>query len=208
MESAEQIRRDFATRWGHVGSSWGVAPSTAAVQGYLLAHGGPLTELDLRQALELSHRATLLALRQAHEWGLIEPAGRQRRAGQRGPAGRAWVPVTDHWRWSHHILSIRRERDVQPLGPLLQDCLSRLRNLSDDEAKDLYDKLIDLERFAIVLDHALALLQQAGSDATGKLVRAFSLLDEAEVNRLAQVLLSLSDEELAERLRRLAETNK
>ena len=53
----ETIRRDFAAAWGHIGSAWGVAPSTAAVQGYLLVHGGPLTSGEIQQALGLSHRS-------------------------------------------------------------------------------------------------------------------------------------------------------
>ena len=71
---AEPIRRTFARAWGEIGASWGVAPSTATVQGYLLAHGGPLTEPELRHALEISHRAASLALAQCEEWGLIERA--------------------------------------------------------------------------------------------------------------------------------------
>ena len=41
--SVEEIRRSFARAWGEIGAAWGVAPSTATVQGYLLAHGGPLS---------------------------------------------------------------------------------------------------------------------------------------------------------------------
>ena len=37
MDSAEQIRRDFAAGWAKIGAAWGVTPSTAAIQGYLLA---------------------------------------------------------------------------------------------------------------------------------------------------------------------------
>src|SRR6266566_3922746 len=59
---AEQIRREFARAWGEIGAAWGVAPSTATVQGYFLAHGGPLTEPEIRGALGLSHRAAALAL--------------------------------------------------------------------------------------------------------------------------------------------------
>ena len=56
--TAEQIRRAFAAAWGDIGAAWGVAPSTAAVQGYLLVHPEPLTEPEIRRALGLSHRAT------------------------------------------------------------------------------------------------------------------------------------------------------
>ena len=35
--TAEGIRREVAEEWGRVGAAWGVSPSTATVQGYLLA---------------------------------------------------------------------------------------------------------------------------------------------------------------------------
>ena len=72
------------------GAAWGVAPSTATVQGYLLAHGGPLSEPEIRRALGPSHRAASLALAQCQEWGLIRRADGARRSGQRGPAAAAW----------------------------------------------------------------------------------------------------------------------
>ena len=37
----EEIRRSFARAWGEIGAAWGVAPSTATVQGYLLASRRP-----------------------------------------------------------------------------------------------------------------------------------------------------------------------
>jgi len=206
IESVELIRRDFATRWGRVVSAWGVAPSTAAVQGYLLAHGGPLTELDIRQALNISHRAALLALRQAHEWGMIEPAGHKRRAGQRGPAGRAWLPITDHWRWSHHVLELRRGREIQPLLPLLSECLERARLLEseDEQAAQLHEKLSELEKFAVTLDRVLLLLQQSSSEFVAKLLLALTQLDEDEMKHLTQSLLDLSDEQLITGLKALS----
>ena len=83
---AEELRRSFAVAWGAIGAAWGVAPSTATVQGYLLVSEGPLTEPEVRRALGMSHRAASMALAQCEEWGLIERAEGPRRSGQRGPA--------------------------------------------------------------------------------------------------------------------------
>ena len=82
------IRRDFAHAWGRIGAAWGVAPSTAAVQGYLLLHGGPLTSAEIQAALGLSHRATRTAIADCEAWGIIDRAPataswRQPRAGGR-----------------------------------------------------------------------------------------------------------------------------
>ncbi|MDQ2689578.1 MAG: hypothetical protein M3Y29_04810, partial [Chloroflexota bacterium] len=68
--AAEELRRSFAAAWGAIGAAWGIAPSTAAVQGYLLVSDGPLSEPEVRRALGMSHRAASMALRECEEWGL------------------------------------------------------------------------------------------------------------------------------------------
>src|SRR3954467_4774448 len=108
----EEGRRGFGPAWGRMGGAgggppgWGgggggmgaaggVPPSTAEVQGYLLVHGGPLTDAEIRDALGLSHRAVRLALEDCEAWGIIKRAPDVRRSGRRGPAGRAWIAVDD-----------------------------------------------------------------------------------------------------------------
>ena len=61
---AEELRRSFAAAWGSIGAAWGIPPSTAPVQGYLLDSDGPHSEPEVRRALGMSHRATSLALQQ------------------------------------------------------------------------------------------------------------------------------------------------
>jgi DNA-binding transcriptional regulator GbsR (MarR family) len=105
---AEALRRSFAQAWGEIGAAWGVAPSTATVQGYLLVSDGPLSEPEVRRALGMSHRAASLALAQCEEWGLIERAEVPRRSGQRGPAATAWNVVDDHWEWFRRVARARK----------------------------------------------------------------------------------------------------
>ncbi len=110
--AAEALRRSFAAAWGEIGAAWGIAPSTATVQGYLLVPDGPLSEPEVRRALGMSHRAASLALAQCEEWGLIQRADAPRRSGQRGPAAAAWSVVGDHWEWFRRVAAARkRARD-------------------------------------------------------------------------------------------------
>ena len=50
---AEDLRRSFAAAWGAIGAAWGVAPSTATVQGYLLVSDGVSTWIEGLQLLAL-----------------------------------------------------------------------------------------------------------------------------------------------------------
>src|SRR5688572_5144420 len=78
--TTEAVRVAFADVWADMGPAWNVTPSVARVHGYLLAHGGVLTEREVREALGLSHRATSLALVELEEWRLVERTEDPRRA--------------------------------------------------------------------------------------------------------------------------------
>ena len=127
--AAEALRRSFAQAWGEIGAAWGVAPSTATVQGYLLVSDGPLSEPEVRRALGMSHRAASLALAQCEEWGLIERAEVPRRSGQRGPAATAWNVVDDHWEWFRRVARARKERETDPVLPVIERCVDEARGL-------------------------------------------------------------------------------
>ena len=123
VDEVEQIRRRFAAAWGQMGAAWGVPPSTAMVQGYMLVHGGPVTDKELQDALGLSHRAIRLALEDCEEWGIVRRASEPRRSGRRGPAGRAWLALDDHWEWFRRVIEARKEREGDPVIAILEQCL-------------------------------------------------------------------------------------
>src|SRR5215510_3255197 len=107
----ESVRLAFARAWGEMGGAWGVQPSVAMVHGYLLVHGGVLTEREIREALDLSHRATSLALAQIEEWGLVERVLAPRPSSRRGPSASAWRVVGDKWLWFQRIAQQRALRE-------------------------------------------------------------------------------------------------
>jgi len=193
-DDAERIRREFARRWGATGARWGVAPSTAAVQGYLLVHGGPLSEAELRAALGLSHRATAIALGECERWGVIAPAP-PRRAKGRGPAGRAWTAVDDHWQWFRQVAATRKAREADPVVLLLDDCLRRATRA---DARDLAARAEVLLSFVRQFDRALAVLMRADARALAHLFGLINRLDDAVLDRLLGVLISIPDDELAQ----------
>ena len=193
MDPSEQIRRDFAAAWGKIGAAWGVAPSTASVQGYLLLHGGPLSEAELRDAVRLSHRATLVALAECHAWGLIEPAA-PRRTGTRGPAGRTWVAVDDHWEWFLKVSAARKERETDPVLPLLDDCLSRADAAGD---APLRERVAALLAFTHLFDRAVGAVVRSEPVVIGRLFGVLGKLDNSTLVRLLNTLGAVPEEDLA-----------
>ncbi len=200
---SERIRRDFARAWGEIGAAWGVAPSTAAVQGYLLVHGGPLTEPEVRRALGMSHRAASLALTQCEEWGLLIRADAPRRSGQRGPAAVAWEVVGDHWEWFRRVAAARRERETDPVLPVLRQCVRRAAEVGAPAA-ELEQRLRSLLDFVERFDRGVEVFVRGDPAAIEHLFLALDSLDAAAVERVWSLIGELSAAELANALTALA----
>ncbi|HET9879976.1 MAG TPA: hypothetical protein VFQ81_11835 [Candidatus Limnocylindria bacterium] len=205
LPSAEEIRRTFAHAWGELGASWGVAPSTAAVQGYMLAHGGPLTEPELRRALGISHRAASLALAQCEEWGLVERADGSRRSGQRGPAAAAWIMVGDHWEWFRRVARARKVRETEPVVPVIERCVSLAASGGHDpELAGLRDRLAGLLEFVQRFDRGVGIVVEGDAASIERLFATIALLDDTTTARLWALVGELTPEELASALEALA----
>jgi DNA-binding transcriptional regulator GbsR (MarR family) len=199
--SAEEIRRDFARAWGRIGATWGVAPSTAAVQGYLLVHGGPLTEAELRAALDLSPRAMRHALAECEEWGIVERAPERRRSGQRGPAGVAWVPLADNWEWFRRVAEARKRRETDPVVPVLRECYAAAEAVAGgagagEEAAALRDRVGSLLQFVLLFDRSVGGVVRADPAALERFVSVAGRLEPDALDRLLRALAELPEEDL------------
>lgn len=195
----ESIRRDFARAWGQIGAAWGVAPSTAAVQGYLLVHGGPLTEAEVRSALDLSPRATRLALADCEAWGIIERATERRRSGQRGPAGVAWVPIADDWEWFRRVAAARKARETDPVLPVLRACVdaAELAASEEPEAAAVRARVASLLEFVTAFDRSVGGAVRADPVALRKIVGTGARLEPDVLDRLLASLAALPEEDVA-----------
>lgn len=198
----ESVRLAFARAWGEMGSAWGVQPSVAMVHGYLLVHGGVLTERDIREALDLSHRAASLALGQIEEWGLVERVPAPRRGSRPGPSARTWRVVGDQWLWLQRIARQRAAREADPLVPRVETCLALAEDVlratpGDPEAARLRAWLLELLGFLGLFERAVALLARAESV---EIARAFAMLariPDESLDRLLRLFASLPEDELA-----------
>jgi len=201
---AEELRRSFAAAWGSIGAAWGVAPSTATVQGYLLVSDGPLTEPEVRRALGMSHRATSLALRQCEGWGLIERAEASRRSGQRGPAATAWTVVGDHWEWFRRVAAARKQRETDPVVPVLAHCASLARDAAavgtDPELAGLGRRLEALLDFVHRFDRGVEVFVRGDARSIEELFAALDRLEPQTVERLWAMLGELGADDMARAL--------
>jgi DNA-binding transcriptional regulator GbsR (MarR family) len=198
---AEALRRSFASAWGEIGGAWGIAPSTAAVQGYLLVSDGPLSEPEVRRALGMSHRAASMALAQCEEWGLIERAEAPRRSGQRGPAAVAWSVVDDNWEWFRRVAAARKQRETDPVMPVIERCTRQAREAAaqdgaDEEIARLGERLSGLLEFVTRFDRGVAMFVRGDARAIEDVFATLDRLDDETVTRLWQLVGDLGADDL------------
>ena len=190
--------------WGDMGTVWGVPPSVARVHGYFLAHGGVLTERDVREALGLSHRAASLALAECESWGLIERAELPR-GGRRGPSATAYAAIRDYWTWFQRVAEQRKQRETDPLRPRIEACLTLADRAAagapnDPELVRLRDWLTELLGFITLFDRALGVVARADSAEIARGFAVLARLPDASLDRLLRLLGSLPEDELASTL--------
>jgi DNA-binding transcriptional regulator GbsR (MarR family) len=212
---AEQLRLRLANAWGDMGTAWGVAPAIARVHAYLMTRQEPLTEREVREALNLSHRAASLALAETEAWGLIERVAEPRRVGSRGPAGTAYRAVGDHWEWFGRVISERKLREGDPVVAVLERTLTEANDAiratpDDEELVALRNWLSAFLVFVRLFDRAVSLVPQVEPRTLERGLRLLGQVPDETALRLFRLLEAVDDRDvlaLFESLSRLSPTN-
>ncbi|HEU0242935.1 MAG TPA: hypothetical protein VFQ75_03455 [Candidatus Limnocylindrales bacterium] len=208
----EEIRLRLADAWGEMGAAWGVAPAIARVHAYLMTSQGPLTEREVREALNLSHRAASLALAEAEAWGLVERVAEPRRVGRRGPAGTAYMAIGDHWRWFGRVVAERKVREGDPIilvleRTLLEATAAIATHPGDPELLRLRDWLSTFLVFVRLFDRAVGLVSRLEPTELERALRLLGEVPDDTILRLVKLLDGLPDDDvlgLVEALSRLS----
>lgn len=201
--TAEAIRLELAEAWGAMGAAWGVTPAIARVQAYLMARQEPLTEREVREALGLSHRAASLALAEAESWGIVERVAEPRRVGRRGPAGAAYLAISDNWQWFGRVIAQRKVREGDPIVTILEAkerevALASAADPGDMELIALREWLSDFLRFVRLFDQAVGLVPQFEPRELERALGLLGRIPDATVLRLFDLLGALPDDDVIE----------
>jgi DNA-binding transcriptional regulator GbsR (MarR family) len=153
----------------------------------------------------MSHRAASLALAQCEEWGLIERAEAPRRSGQRGPAAVAWTVVDDHWEWFRRVAVARKQRETDPVMPVIERCTLQAREAAgqagaDDELARLGDRLASLLDFVRQFDRGVEFFVRGDARAIEKLFGTLDRLEPETVDRLWSLVGELEADDLVRAL--------
>jgi hypothetical protein len=146
-----------------------------------------------------------MALAQCEEWGLIERAEGARRSGQRGPAAVAWSVVDDHWEWFRRVASARKERETDPVLPVIAECVDTARAANGDaELARLGDRFETLLDFVRRFDRGVATFVRGDARSIEGVFAALDRLEPETVDRLWSLVGDLGPDDLVRALESLA----
>ncbi len=144
MSELVQIKDDFVTQWGALGSQWGINRSMAMIHALLLVSPKPLTTDQIMAELSVSRGNANTNLRDLVSWGLI------RQVIVKGERKDHYEAEKDTWKIFCTVARERKRRETEPASQVLKDCIDRSKDLQSLEAQELHKQLTALNDFVML----------------------------------------------------------
>lgn len=144
MSELTQIKDDFVTQWGALGSQWGINRTMAMIHALLLVSPKPLTTDQIMTELSVSRGNANTNLRDLVSWGLI------RQVILKGERKDHYEAEKDTWKIFCTVARERKRRETEPASQVLKDCITRSKDLESVEAQELHKQLTSLNDFVIL----------------------------------------------------------
>ena len=149
MEDFQQIRNNFISQWGVLGSSWGINRTMAQIHACLMISTQPLSTQEVMDELEISRGNANTNLRDLVEWGLI------RTITYKGDRKEYFEAEKDVWKMFCTITKVRRRKEISPTLELLRQCKDAKGRSKSDEEKAFFEQVSNLESFVSLADSTM-----------------------------------------------------
>lgn len=148
-EKIEDIREEFVSQWGAMGSSWGINRTMAQIHALLMVLPEPLTTDDVMEELGISRGNANTNLRELVSWGLV------RNVVRRGERKEYFEAEKDVWKIFCTVSRERKRREIEPVLKVIEDCSQRSKKLKGKEADELKKMMNELGDFVSMADSVM-----------------------------------------------------
>ncbi len=149
MSSLTHLQDQFISRWGILGSQWGISKTMAQVQALLLIADSPLNTDQIMQRLVISRGNAHAGLKDLMQWGLA------RKVILKGDRKDYYETEKDPWKIFFIVARERRRREIQPLLDTLAQCEKDSREIHEEGAAGFHRLMKDFTAFTRMSDSAL-----------------------------------------------------
>jgi DNA-binding transcriptional regulator GbsR (MarR family) len=141
-----QSRDEFVTRWGTIGTAWGINRTMAQVHALLITSAHLMSTDEIMADLKISRGNAHKNLRDLVSWGLVRSVVRK------GERKEYFEAEKDVWKMFCIIIRERRRRELRPAMGALEECAARTRNLKGPEAAAFNKQIKALSDFLALAD--------------------------------------------------------
>ena len=150
-----QVRDEFVTQWGAIGSAWGINRTMAQIHALLITTPSVLSTDEIMAELKISRGNAHGNLRDLVTWGLVRSVVRK------GERKEYFEAEKDVWKMFCIIVRERKRREIRPAIGLLKDCVERTETLRDPEALAFTKQARSLLEFVEMADSVLSKVARA-----------------------------------------------
>ncbi|PCJ60606.1 MAG: transcriptional regulator [Planctomycetota bacterium] len=145
----EQVRDEFITEWGALGSAWGVNRTMAQIHAYLMSCPEAQTTDEIMESLEISRGNAHSNIKELISWGMIK------KVLKKGERKEFFLAEKDPWKIFCLVAKERKKREVEPIIGILNNCIADLKGVKGKEADDFQKQLKDLTEFVEMGDRVM-----------------------------------------------------
>lgn len=127
MAELSEVQKKFILHWGEMGARWGINRTVAQVHALLYLSPKPLHAEEIANSLNVARSNVSNSLRELQGWGVV------RVTHQLGDRRDHFETMTDVWEMFRIIIEERKRREIDPMLPLLDECLRELGDGADDK---------------------------------------------------------------------------
>jgi DNA-binding transcriptional regulator GbsR (MarR family) len=157
----KRAREQFISRWGTLGSSWGISRAMSQIHALLLVSREALSTDEVMDSLQLSRGSANTNLRELVLWGLIK------KENLKGDRKDYFAAEKDPWKMFCIIARERKRREVDPMLTVLKECAELSAGAKAPEAKAFHQQIRALEEYTKL---AGSLLVKAAASEENKLL--------------------------------------
>src|SRR5262245_24989705 len=150
-----QVRDEFVTQWGAIGSAWGINRTMAQIHALLITTTNLLSTDDIMAELKISRGNAHANLRDLVTWGLVRSVVRKDERKEYFEAEK------DAGKMFCIIVRERSRRELRPAMDVLHQCAERTTDLKGHEALAFNNQMRALEEFLNMADKVIAKATQS-----------------------------------------------
>jgi len=163
-----EAREEFITRWGVMGTQWGINRTMAQVHALLMTNPEAMSTDEVMETLEISRGNAHTSLKELVGWGLL------RIITKKGERKEFFEAEKDVWKIFQAVMKERKRREIDPALQVLEACANETNGIKGKDVETFNKQMNDLAEFVTLVssmsDKASGMAQSRGMQMALKIL--------------------------------------